>query len=170
MSPGVSAMVPSPKLWLNTLISPLPLIFLICQSSFRMSRLEPSPKSLQISWLPPLVPSSSQHYRDGRPHLENHLELLKCRRHVAHSVAVRTLVFQHFFSIRRCLTCLSSIDLLGLQSICSPIPVQLLPSAVHLQLCISPLQSICSSPAVHLPVRLAVHLPVVALEVSHPSR
>ena len=31
------------------------------------------------------MPSGSQHYRDGRLHPENHQELLKCRRHVAHS-------------------------------------------------------------------------------------
>jgi len=83
-------------------------------------------------------------------------------------VAVRTRVFQHFFSIRRCLTCLSSIDLLGLQSICSPVSS---PVAVHLQSTCScsavPLQSICSSPAVHLPVLLAVHL-LVLLAVHLP--
>ena len=84
-------------------------------------------------------------------------------------VAFRTRVFQHFFSIRRCLTCLSAIDLLGLQSICSPIPVQLLPSAVHLQLCISPLQSICSSPAVHLPVLGGLSSLTVKLKLSTPS-
>ena len=81
-------------------------------------------------------------------------------------VAIRTLVFQHVFSLRRCLTCLPVAihrpirSAVHLQSDSSPV-------AVHLQSICScaavPLQSICSSPAVHLPVLLAVHLPVRCL-------
>ena len=53
-------------------------------------------------------------------------------------VAIGTHVLQHI-QHKVCI----SIDLLGLQSICSPIPVQLLSICSHLQLCSSP-------PAVHL--------------------
>ena len=111
------------------------------------------------------MPSGSQHYRDGRLHPENHQELLKCRRHVAHSGLPSELASFSTSSLccswdpAACCALSSSLtvklELLTpsthtrsavhlqsrFRSICCP-------SAVPLQVYSSPLQSICSASSI----------------------